>query len=327
MNKICFLSTWPPHPAHKVFAESIDAEKISLLNKKETRYKGLIKGLFRINFLSKYEVIVSESADLSPLLYIVKKKSSKKKIISIAAETFYHSKYYDTSQIVRKILLWFLKNSVDGFIAVSKYMKNIVREQFPDISIEVAYPPITKEPSERTSLKEKNILFIGNNRKSKGYMELIEAFEILREKYKDIKLYLVGDCYKDIDKKVEGMYVEGRVPNLDIYFKRCSIYVHPAYIDPCPVSVSEAMYAGLLTILTDKVGQAELLKKKGLDNYIVNSNKPEILAEKIEEVISQDISKKKKDSKKFMEIARLLTKEVCAKRFKKVFFKLLHNVK
>ena len=127
----------------------------------------------------------------------------------------------------------------------------------------------------------KNILFIGNEAKEKGFNKLIESMRYL----KDFNLYLVGTCYKSIVEDVpKNIFVEGKVKSLRKYFERCSFYVHPADFDPCPVVVWEAMLSGLITLISRDTGQYEIFIKEGLSKFILQSTEPIEISRKIRQI-------------------------------------------
>ncbi len=168
----------------------------------------------------------------------------------------------------------------------------------------------------------KNILFVGNYEKEKGFICAIEALKKLPE----FDIYLVGTCYKKIPKKQrENVHVECVVPSLRKYFKSCTYYLHPADFDPSPVTVWKAINAGLIPIITNAVGQSELFKGK-VAKLVLENNKPETIAGKIREIDNLPISKKKELVRICKKLASKYTKEKSVKEFRLKFSELIKRV-
>ena len=48
-----------------------------------------------------------------------------------------------------------------------------------------------------------------------------------------------------------------------------------ADFDSCPVTVFESMSSGLIPIITENVGEADILNDKGLECLVLKNNQPE----------------------------------------------------
>lgn len=312
MRKCTFLfpsSPKSPHFVHFIWAKSVCSNFVRT---------PMGFGIFDMKKIPKSDVLLLESLYCLPIAKKYKKKINPScKVISIIADTAFWRKKLS---VARRVYYKLYIKCIDGFIAVSKRIKNDILN-YINKPVKVVRPFLVNRFEIKKSKFKKTILFIGNETKEKGFLELIEAMNFLP----DFKLFLVGDCYKRISKTPVNVYVEGKVLTLKKYFKLCSYYVHPAYFDPCPVTVFEAMYAGLIPIITKDVGQSELLGKD-LSQLILKNNKPELIAEKILEIHSYPLYKKQKIVRKCKKIAKKYTKERSIKNFKKIFYQLLEEV-
>jgi len=272
-------------------------------------------GLFDIRKIPKSDALLLESLYCLPFAKKYKQKINPQcKIISIIADTsFWRRKL----SLARRIYYALYLDCVDGFIAVSERIKKDILN-YVDRPVEVVRPFFVGKFQKETINFEKKILFVGNEVKEKGFPKLIKAMELLP----DFELFLVGDCYKAINKTPQNTRVEGRVPRLEKYFNSCSYYVHPADFDPCPASVFEAMYAGLIPIITKDVGQSELFTKD-LRCLILENNNPETIAKKLMEVHGYSTTRKRRIVKRCREIAKRYTKERSIREFKKAFYRLV----
>ena len=155
---------------------------------------------------------------------------------------------------------------------------------------------------------------------------LVDAVKILNDKGYEYKLYMVGSCVSKIKADYPWLHKEGFQENLDKYFKQCSMYIHPADFDSCPVTVFEAMASGLIPIITKNVGESDILDDNGLECLILENNQPEIIAEKILEMGDHDEQWKKNISLQCREISSEYNKESQSKEFKRVFNELIEKI-
>jgi len=319
MKKIAFIYQ-APHPSHAGFAKSINAKFIHYNPHNFFSFLVPIQSLFRSYLIKKYDVLFLESGACLPLASYTKMVKKNIKIVLLVMDPL----FYNLFSIKRNFLFFLIKKYVDGIIVVSKYMKQLVKKSF-DCPIRVAYPYALKTYEDiKPRLNNKNILFVGHARRTKGYRKLIESFKLLKKRDRDWSLYLVGECSKDIKEMSDGLYIKGKVQKMDPFFSKCSLYVHPADFDPCPVSVWEAMSAGLIPIVTKNMGNAEILKENGLGNLILEDNQPHTIVNKIEEIFNSP--KKMAISSLCRRIALDFTKEKRTKLFKIEFLKLLEGI-
>lgn len=296
-----------PHYAHLTWAKSVCTRVV------ETPM-GI--GFFNQNKLQGSNLLFLESLYSAPFAKRYKKKNPSCKVICIIADTSFWSQRLGT---LRKMFYKRYLGSVDGFIAVSDKIKKDI-QNYVDRPAVVVRPFLVNKFRPRKHGFNKKILFIGNEVEEKGYDHLIKSMDYLP----DFELFLVGDCYKKIRTKKANVHVGGRVPGLKPCFEKCSIYAHPADFDPCPSAVWEAMYAGLIPIISEGVGQSELFKG-GLKRLVLTSNDPKRIADKITEIYA--LGGKKRLIEKCERLSNEYTKEKSIKRFKKSFSQLLRELR
>ena len=138
---------------------------------------------------------------------------------------------------------------------------------------------------EKLNIKESDfvLLFIGRVVKDKGVDELIEAFNILNKKYKDIKLLIVGDFEADLNPidNIELLNSNRDIIRIDFqkdirpYLSISSIFVLPSYREGLPNSLLEAGSFGIPLLATNINGCNEiiidrenglLVEKKSIDS-------------------------------------------------------------
>lgn len=304
--KVTFLypaSGISPHPAHLTWAKSVGARVA------ETPM-GL--GFFDLNKIRGSNLLLLESLYCAPFARRYKKKNPGCRVICIIADTSFWS---ERLGVLRKMFYWRYLPLVDGFIAVSNRIKRDIQSHV-NRPVVVVRPFLVNRFHPRRRGFAKKVLFVGNEAVEKGYGYLVKSMKYLP----DFELFLVGDCFKKIRTKEPNVHVEGRVKSLEPYFEKCSIYAHPADFDPCPSVVWEAMYAGIIPIITNGVGQSELFKGD-LRRLVLTKNDPKSIAGKITEIYSLD--GKKRLIEKCRRLSGEYTKEKSVRCFKKSFSQLL----
>jgi glycosyltransferase involved in cell wall biosynthesis len=307
--KVTFLypaSKISPHPVHLAWAKAVQARAIQT---------PIGVGRFNYRTLKSSEVLLLESLYSAPFAKRFKKMNPECKVVSIIADTSFWKKKLG---LMRKIYYWRYLSSVDGYLAVSERIKKDILS-YENKPVKVVRPFFVSKYRIKRRGISKNILFIGHEVREKGYLQLVQAMKYLPE----FTLYLIGDCCKGVKTRLRNIRLKWRVPRLNGYFRKCSFYVHPAEFDPCPVVVWEAMYAGLIPLITEGVGQSELFKGK-LERLLLKDNAPKTIAEKIEEIYSaSDVDALIADCKK---LAERYEKEKSIEQFRVSFRKLLEAI-
>lgn len=134
---------------------------------------------------------------------------------------------------------------------------------------------------------EKRSIFISQSHYPiKGLHIVLRALNIVKERYKDVKLYIAGDNnYKKTDIKSSlrrsyyNVYIEKLVKKLKLednikftgplvvekmkkHYLSCNVFVSPSVIENSPNSVGEAMLLGVPIISSDVGGVSSLLDNK-----------------------------------------------------------------
>ena len=114
------------------------------------------------------------------------------------------------------------------------------------------------------------LLFLSRIVKEKGIYELVDAFENLRYNYNDLKLIFAGD---GPELKALTKYVYKKELKKSVFFPgyvrdkvkakiliESDIFVLPSYNEGCPVSLLEAMAAGLAVVTTPVGGIPDIIE-------------------------------------------------------------------
>lgn len=151
-------------------------------------------------------------------------------------------------------------------------------------------------PIEEKTGKIKNIISISRLVEKKGLDDLISAAKLLEDEDFEFSIYGFGDMKKTLQKQIDelecknislkGELEHGEVEEL---LKNSDLLVAPCKIDKdgdrdgFPTVLFEAMAAGLPVLTTDVSAIPEIIEN-GVNGFLTESKKPELLAEKIKEI-------------------------------------------
>ncbi|WP_250958210.1 glycosyltransferase family 4 protein [Rhizobium sp. CG5] len=139
-----------------------------------------------------------------------------------------------------------------------------------------------------------NVLFLGLVGTRKGTYDLIEAFAKVHARHPDAKLIIGGNGETErAQQAIDGLKLRDVVTlagwvdeqGKKVLLASSSIYVLPSYNEGLPVSVLEAMAAGLATITTRVGGIPELITD-GVDGLLIDPGDIDGLAERISSLIA-----------------------------------------
>lgn len=141
--------------------------------------------------------------------------------------------------------------------------------------------------------EEKIILSVGQFIYRKGYDILIKAMQSID---KNIGVYIVGDTptqeYLNLQKQfnLTNLHFVGfkTKEELKKYYMSADLFVLPTREDIWGLVINEAMATGLPIVTTDKCVAGLELVKTGVNGYIVPTENSEILAEKINQIFSEN---------------------------------------
>lgn len=139
---------------------------------------------------------------------------------------------------------------------------------------------LNKNPEFREkSYKGRILLFVGRDFKRKGGEDLLQAFEIVKKKFKGAKLIIVG-CRPKV--KIDGVEVVGKLnpDQLEKYYEKAQVFVMPSLFEPWGNVWIEAMTYQLPCIGTN-VGSIPYIIEDGKTGFIVKPKNPKEIAERL----------------------------------------------
>lgn len=275
---------------------------------------GIVSGNHSIYDTISYEEYVGTNADVIhfPSVHSIPTNVRGKTVVTvhdiIPCIPEFSSQWLDRSQLTFYKSVQYIKKQEDiVLIADSESTK---RDLVSDIGVNedrifvvpLSYDDTIHYHDEDSSLLEKMnidapyILYLGALDHRKGIVNLLDAFEILKEKYKDIKLVLAGSLNADVTPVIDRLknckYKEDIIlPGfVDDYQKRvllshAMVFVFPSEYEGFGLPVLEAMACGSPVITTN----VSSLPEVGGDAALyVTPQCPEELASQMERFINSD---------------------------------------
>jgi len=144
--------------------------------------------------------------------------------------------------------------------------------------------PISPQPASDERYASQNILFIGIDWERKGGPELVAAFALLRAKYPQATLTIVG-ANPPINEP--GVEVVGRVPveELPQYYQKAAIFCLPTKLEPFGIVLVEAM-AYRLPIVSTNIGAVPDMVVHGENGLLVEPGTVYELAAELDRLLA-----------------------------------------
>jgi glycosyltransferase involved in cell wall biosynthesis len=186
--------------------------------------------------------------------------------------------FYERSNRFYKSLIRFVFDHVDCIIVLSDSWVEWARSISKNPSVVRIYNPVELPPVVDFDLRESHsILFLGRLGEGKGTFDLLKAISRIVYKHQNLKLFLGGDG--DLEQAEIVIQELGLRSNVEILgwvsgaekfslLERVAIYVLPSYAEGLPMSVLEAMAAGLPVISTPVGGIPEIITS-GLEGWLI----------------------------------------------------------
>lgn len=201
---------------------------------------------------------------------------------------------------------------VDGIITVSNFSKYDIAKtlMFPEDKIFVThlaaedfYTPLDKETCKvfvknHYGIEGDFILYVGGFSPRKNIKGIIQAFSLLKEKYKKpIKLVILGKKgrsyydYRDLALKLnlkEDVVFTGYVPvdELPIFYNAAKVFIYPSFYEGFGLPPLEAMACGTPTIASNQTSIPEVL---GEDALYINPYDIDDIKEKIMTLLCDEV--------------------------------------
>ncbi len=263
-------------------------------------------------------------------------------IAHLGDETMYflYSNWY--SKLVKKIISYVL-NKYDILIFEGKMANDLAKKN--NIIKPKAYVSFLGVPKERMhkllsikpNFNNKNIVFLSSGPGGwrtwyKGLDIMIEAYALAFETVNDMTFTIIGDWDYEVQDSLLSKYTYeiknsihfvGYVNNIEDFLSNGSLYLHTSRGDAFPTVVLEAIYAGLIPIVSEWTGSKEIL----IDDFkdlIVELDIIKI-SKKIIWFMNLSTEKKEIMSTKLRQIGQKYTEENAISHYKSIFNDIINN--
>lgn len=216
-------------------------------------------------------------------------KYGKKEILKIGWE---HNHHNNNKKYIKKIVK--SVENLNYFVLVSKELKEFYEKL---VKPDCIYIPnaIDEYPMQCSRLNQKKIISVGRLSKEKGFLDLIDVFELVIKKYPDWILNIVGDgsekkaiedkiIKKNLTKNINLLgYQKKEVINS--LYQESSIYVLPSYIESFGIVLIEAYSYGIPAVAFRTAKGATEIISNNWDGYLIDDRDKIKMAKKICELI------------------------------------------
>ena len=276
-------------------------EKVFSLDKYTYNYKKLTNIILSICNRENIDIISFQHDLLVCNQVIVEIKNKYKtnvKIVKFAHEEFKSKIGFNIKKAVLRPFSFFYKKkaceAADLVIAVSKYIEDDYKHYAKGIKkITTIYNGIPKTFYNKVKKyrNNKEIIFVGRLVLQKGINYIIKSINILKDKYPDIHLTIVGDgCERErLVKLTKQLKLEkyirfmGNQNDVIEYLDTSSIFVYSSIVNEAfGISVVEAMARRCIPVVFDKGGLNEIVSNN-YNGIVCKEISTEALSRSIEE--------------------------------------------
>lgn len=252
--------------------------------------------------LNKIDLIQSHEFTMNCYATLAAKRAGIPIVCTAHGKNYYPERYYR-----RWAYRWAARNA-SAFVAVSENLKMFLCKEIGVRNDEILTilngvdlnhfdnPSYDRGPI-RASLGIANkmhvVITVAALFKVKGHIDLLNAASRLCQSRKDIVFLIVGEGSLEeslreqtknlrISNNVKFLGFRSDVPQL---LAASDVFVLPSYSEGMPISIIEAMAAGLPIVATNVGGIPEVVEN-GANGYLVEPGEPEALANKISTIVA-----------------------------------------
>jgi len=292
--KTAFIYKNKCHPVTQTFANSIEADSYKIT--------GPLNAIKTALTIPSYNYYFIESA-MSMLVPITKRIIGKKcKIIYRGNDGLFGEKTTAYLKTKNQIKCAFLKYLIKHMDAVSVESEKQISEvkQYTSVPVIVCESYINNKSQLekiKPNLKTNNFLFIGEYRPPydhKNIKFLIKLFNNLP----DLNLTIIGKNTKQL-KENSNITILDYVPSTEEYFKKSTFYIHLPKYEAGPITLLEAITAGLIPITNKNAGHYNVIEK--VNKKLIIKKAPII---EIIEITKISLKERRKLSETFKKIGK-----------------------
>lgn len=304
------------HAVTEAYADAIGAVPHRITGPFDAVWKGLVTPTYEYYFI--------ESA-MSMLVPITKRLLGKKvKIVYRGNDGLFGEKteayLYTKNWLKKKILLRFIKN-MDAIIVESEMTKQHAQQwtSVPIYSCESYVKDKKRLHKIKPTLTTNTFLFVGEFRPPYDHKN-IENLIMLFNRLPEFQLIIIGKNTSQLKNKAkENITILNYVPDIAEYYKQATYYIHLPKYETGPITLLEAITAGLVVITNNNAGHSAIVKNV-CKQLIIEADTLHDIKKQIEKVIAMPFKEKQEISETFKKLAKNhYTKEEMTEKFKNVW--------
>lgn len=284
----------------KVAGVDVIIYEVAVLRRKNLNFFGLLKYFtsFFSSILFVKKIIRDKEIDIVDTnTAVVFPAAVSAKICGV--RSIWHIREIIKSKFENKIISFMMNKFADVIVANSISTGRAL--EVNQDKVRVVYNAVDEKDTASHIVQNKNFVvgMAGRINRWKGQRLFIEAAELVINSYPDTIFKIAGDAYEgeeylktDIEKYIhekgleKNVILEGQVDDMDSFYGQLDLFVLPS-IQPEPFGlvVIEAMEFGIPVVATNHGGPTEIIRD-GIDGYLVDYNRPNEMATRIMEFIS-----------------------------------------
>ena len=207
-----------------------------------------------------------------------------------------HNHHHNNKRYINKVTKSVL--GLDYFVLVSKDLTKFYSEKLKDKKVKCVYIPnsINFFPQEKAKLETENLISIGRLSHEKGYLDLIDIFKELHQKYPDSKLNIIGDGpdRKKIEKKIRDNKLEDYIilhgfqekEYINKYLEKSSVYIMTSYTESFGLVLLEAFAYGIPCVAYSSAEGSNEIISDNWDGYLIKDRDKNKMIKRICELLS-----------------------------------------
>lgn len=180
-------------------------------------------------------------------------------------------------------------SNLDYFVLVSKDLTDFYKDKVKPKCVYI--PNLVSKPKTRSDLKSWNLVSIGRLSKEKGFLDLLDVFNMIHSKYPLWKLNIIGDG-EEKDKIVSRINKLGLCDSVimhgfldkdrvGVILSNSSVYLMSSYTESFGIVLLEAFSYGVPCVAFDSAEGAREIISNNWDGYLIKDRNKEEMAKRI----------------------------------------------
>lgn len=170
---------------------------------------------------------------------------------------------------------------LDKFVLVSEELRDFYEKRISNLKCYYIPNALSYFPKECSNLEKKKMISVGRLSEEKGFLDLIQVFDLFHKENPDWELDLIGDGFerKKIEAEIAKCHLENCVHlhgmQKEDYVRNClknaSIYVLPSFSESFGIVILEAYSFGIPVVAFDSASGARALVQNKKTGFLISN--------------------------------------------------------